>query len=152
MSAHTVSVSLQLRWGDMNTNSHINNVSIARLFEESRVRAMPQLIAVDGASIPLREADGSAVSGLVVVRQVIEFLATAPYTPDDVTATVWLSRVGGSSFDVSAVLHGTDGTPFAQAESTLVGVGPNGSSVALPAEVAAVMRSRAQPPLPLRRS
>ncbi|KQR98485.1 hypothetical protein ASG12_08570 [Williamsia sp. Leaf354] len=148
MSDHVVTVSLQLRWGDMDVNNHINNVAIARLFEESRVRAGMALLIASGA--PPSE-DGALIDGgLVVVRQEIEYLASIPYSGDDITSRVWLSRVGTSSFDFGCVLTDPAGAPFAQAETTLVCVDPAGRPVGLGEGVAAAMRDRVEAPVALR--
>lgn len=147
MSSDVVPVSLQLRWGDMDLNAHVNNVAVARLFEESRVRASHRLLARDESA-----ADGRDLleGGLVVVRQEIEFLAVMPYTQDDVTVSVWLSRVGRSSFDFSARITGADATAYAQAETTLVRVDDSGRPTPLPDDVLAAMTGRVREPLPLR--
>lgn len=147
MSSDVVPVSLQLRWGDMDLNAHVNNVAIARLFEESRIRASHRLLARDASA-----ADGRELleGGLVVVRQEIEFLAVMPYTEDDVTCSVWLSRVGRSSFDFSARITGVDDTAYAQAETTLVRVDVSGRPSPLPDDVLAAMSDRLREPLPLR--
>ncbi len=150
MSDHAVTVSLQLRWGDMDVNSHINNVAIARLLEESRVRAMPRLIT-GGPSAP--QADDAAVTGtgLVVVRQEVEFLAPIPYGEGDVVATVWLSRVGRTSFDFGSLLAGASGQRFVRAETTLVCVDSTGAPAAMPEVLVEAMRERLCEPVALRR-
>jgi acyl-CoA thioester hydrolase len=147
MSSDVVTVSLQLRWGDMDANAHINNVAIARLFEESRVRASHRLLARDAEA-----GDGRDLleGGLVVVRQEVEFLATMPYTEDGITCTVWLSRVGRTSFDFAARLTAVDGTAYAQAETTLVRVDGTGRPSPLPDDVVAAMTCRIRERLPLR--
>ncbi|MEH3156659.1 MAG: acyl-CoA thioesterase [Gordonia paraffinivorans] len=147
MSSDVVTVPLQLRWGDMDVNAHVNNVAIARLFEESRVRASHRLLARDAFG-----SDGRVLleGGLVVVRQEVEFLATMPYSEDGVTCSVWLSRVGRTSFDFAARLAGLDGTAYAQAETTLVRVDGSGRPEALPDDVVAAMAGRLREPLPLR--
>ena len=61
---------LQLRWGDMDPNNHVNNVQFARLFEETRVRSFAEWW-------PTRPADLS----MLVARQDIEFSASLEYTP-----------------------------------------------------------------------
>jgi acyl-CoA thioester hydrolase len=147
MSSDVVTVSLQLRWGDMDGNNHVNNVMITRLFEESRVRASHRLLAQEPSG-----SDGRDLleGGLVVVRQEVEYLATMPYSEEDVTCAVWLSRVGRTSFDFSARLVGVDGTAYAQAETTLVRVDTSGRPTPLPDGVVAAMTGRIREPLPLR--
>ncbi|MGZ8179490.1 acyl-CoA thioesterase [Williamsia sp. SKLECPSW1] len=147
MPSDVATVSLQLRWGDMDGNNHVNNVMITRLFEESRVRASRTLLASDPGG---RDGRDLLEGGLVVVRQEVEYLATMPYTEDDVTCSVWLSRVGRSSFDFSARLTGVDGTAYAQAETTLVRVDDSGRPAPLPAAVVSAMTGRVREPLALR--
>jgi acyl-CoA thioester hydrolase len=73
-----------------------------------------------------------------------------PYTEDGITCTVWLSRVGRTSFDFAARLAAVDGTAYAQAETTLVRVDGTGRPSPLPDDVVAAMTGRIREPLPLR--
>ena len=79
---------LQTRYGDMDANVHLNNVAIARLFEETRVRTLSRLRGDRTAGDP---------SSMMIVHVSIDYLAEGRY-PDDVEAAIAVSAVGRSSF------------------------------------------------------
>lgn len=109
-------VSLQLRWGDMDVNKHVNNVQFARLLEESRVRTFAEWF--EGVSVVLP---------ILVARQIIEFRAVLEYSFDPVTITTGVSRIGRTSYTMSAVLTDPSGLVCAVAETTLVAIDPSTS-------------------------
>jgi acyl-CoA thioester hydrolase len=135
-------VELQLRWGDMDTNRHVNNVQIARLFEEARVRTI-------GTWFADRELKTGAFH---LARQEIEFVAPLFYTEKPVTASVWISRVGNSSFDFGSELRDGDGTLVSLCETTGVMVDlQHGGTRPVADEVRALLESRMADPVPFRR-
>ena len=103
-------IDLPLRWGDMDSLGHVNNVQFARLFEEARVRAMNHWFG--GAARP----DGFA---MLVARQEIEFVAPLHYSTDPAHCEVWCSRIGGKSTDFGCRLTSPDGHLVALCETTL---------------------------------
>ncbi len=109
-------VSLQLRWGDMDVNKHVNNVQFARLFEESRVRTFAEWF--EGKSVVLP---------ILVARQVIEFRAVLEYSFEPVAITTGVSRIGRTSYTLTAVLADPSGLVCAVAETTLVAIDPSTS-------------------------
>ncbi|MFW0796876.1 thioesterase family protein [Gordonia sp. CPCC 205515] len=108
-------VSLQLRYGDMDTNHHINNVQIARLFEETRVRSFATWFETPG-----RPAGFSFVVG----RQDIVFRAVLHYSVEPITGRACIGRIGNSSFTMVLTLIDAAGTTCALAETTMVSVDP----------------------------
>ena len=115
-SSGATAVSLHLRWGDMDVNKHVNNVQFARLFEESRVRTFAEWF--EGKSVVLP---------ILVARQVIEFRAVLEYSFDPVIITTGVSRLGRTSYTLSAVLTDPSGLVCAVAETTLVAIDPSTS-------------------------
>ncbi len=111
MADQHLEMALQLRWGDMDINNHINNVQFARLFEESRVRSF-------ATWLPDRPADYS----MVVARQDIVFTATLDYGLDPVTVRTCVGRVGTASFTMVLTLIDPTGQTCAVAETTMVSV------------------------------
>ena len=107
-------IPLQLRWGDMDPNNHVNNVQFARLFEETRVRSFADWW-------PTRPADLS----MLVARQDIEFSASLEYTPAPICARSCVSRVGTSSFVMALRLFDDHEVLCASAETTMVVVDPD---------------------------
>jgi acyl-CoA thioester hydrolase len=134
-------VSLQLRWGDMDVNNHVNNVQFARLFEEARVRAVSGWIR-----------DGYGAVAIHVARQEIEFVRPLLYTPEPVTAHVWVSRLGGASFDFGSSLADADGKVVALCETTAVAVhSETGKVLQISDEMRVFLKSKSGDPVPLRR-
>ncbi|WP_164156809.1 acyl-CoA thioesterase [Sandarakinorhabdus rubra] len=89
-TAYPASLTLETRFADMDVNGHLNNVAIARLFEETRVRFNR------GHAAPA----GQRRSSFVVARVAIDYLAEGNY-PAPVTVTYAIARIGSSSFTVA---------------------------------------------------
>ncbi|MGC4932153.1 acyl-CoA thioesterase [Gordonia sp. DT30] len=106
-------IELQLRWGDMDLNAHVNNVQVSRLFEEGRVRAFGQWFTGGIDRLPV-----------VVVRQDVEFRAPLYYSLEPVVVRQAITRVGTSSYTIGATITAADGTLCALARTTLVAVDP----------------------------
>lgn len=98
------------RFSDMDSNRHINNVAIATMLEDARVRF--------GGETGLHEARDSGLRPMVVSVG-IEYLAQG-YFPDPVEALVATEDVGRSSWRVVQVLL-QDDRPIAFARSIIVG-------------------------------
>ena len=88
LADYPVTQSLSLRYGDMDIQRHINNVSIARYFEESR-RGLHRAVRADAHD---------AFSSLVLAHVDIDFLLEVEY-PGDVTLASGIGRIGDSSFE-----------------------------------------------------
>ncbi|MFT3662246.1 MAG: thioesterase family protein [Gordonia sp. (in: high G+C Gram-positive bacteria)] len=102
-------VPVALRWGDMDSLGHVNNVQFARLFEEARVRSMNDWF----------DGDRGEGIGMVVAHQEIEFAAPLYYSPEPAQCEIRVSRIGGKSFDFAYRLTAADGTVGAIAETTI---------------------------------
>lgn len=104
-----------LRWGDMDAYGHVNNVQYHRLLEEARVRAFRDWFNSTGPDSMLR-------SGVLLARQEIEYLDQLVYRQEPVHVDMWITHIGGASWDMAYEMHDTpDGGPvYARAESTLV--------------------------------
>lgn len=98
----TQSISLLLRWSDVDTYRHVNNVEIHRLCDEARVRAMSAWL---GGSRPLDRFP------VVVAAMSIDYLTPLAYGPDPVAVQVDVERVTDIGADVSYELtdHPTNG-------------------------------------------
>ena len=132
-AAGPVLVDLALRWGDMDALGHINNVQIARLFEEARVRAFHTWF------------DDERPAGIVmlIARQEIEFTSVLHYSSEPARCEIWVSRVGGRSYDIACRLLGADGAVAALCETTAVLVdAPSGAARAIPAAMRAALERR----------
>jgi acyl-CoA thioester hydrolase len=87
-AAYRLRETIQTRYGDMDANAHLNNVAIARLFEEARARMLSRL-----SSSP----EGEDPASMMIVHVSIDYLAEGQY-PDDVEAALAVTQIGRSSF------------------------------------------------------
>ncbi|EGD53538.1 acyl-CoA thioesterase [Gordonia neofelifaecis] len=107
MSDSPFVVEIQLRWGDMDPLSHINNVQFARLLEEARVRTMHAWFPKDERQL-----------GFLIARQEIEFVTPLLYHHDPAQIEIWVSRIGEKSFDYGYRMRSPHGELTALAETT----------------------------------
>ncbi len=106
---YPVRLTLQTRFGDMDANAHLNNVAIARLVEEARVRFHYQVKVRVASTDP---------SGIMIVHAAIDYLGEGAY-PGDVEAGVAIADIGGSSYRLAVGLF-QNGKAFALADSVMV--------------------------------
>ena len=97
------------RFGDMDAQRHLNNVSIARLYEDARFRFSD--------ACGLRAALGPG-SGLMVAEVCIQYLGEGRY-PDPLQIGCGVARVGTSAFTLAQCLIQA-GRCIGAAEVTLV--------------------------------
>lgn len=106
------SADVVLRWGDMDAYGHVNNVQYHRLLEEGRIRAFGEWFHASGGDSMLR-------SGVLLSRQEIEFLEQLTYRPEPIRIDMWVSKIGGASWDMAYEIRDDDAL-YARAESTMV--------------------------------
>lgn len=108
-AAYPFHATLQSRYGDMDSNAHLNNVAIARLFEESRLRfhmaVRRQVLNVDPR-------------GVMIAHIAIDYVAEGHY-PADVLGGVGVARVGTRSYALAMALFQQD-RAMALAECVMV--------------------------------
>lgn len=135
-------VELALRWGDMDSLGHINNVQFARLFEEARVRAMNDWFGG-------KQSQGY---GMVVAHQEIEYAAPVYYSDKPVRCEIWIARIGGKSFDFGCRLSTSEGVVGALSETTLTRIElATNRTAELPEELRAILTEHLREPVPFRR-
>ncbi len=120
------SCQLEPRFGDLDINQHINNVAMAGLVEEARVRfhrASGMAQALDGVTVMVASLD-------------IAFVGQT-YYPEVLVAHVAPLRQGRTSYALG-ILVLQNSQPVAMAETVLVCIGEDGP-VALPQGWAAAM-------------
>ena len=107
-----LTIPIQVRWGDLDAQAHVNNVTMLKLLEEARVRA-------------LWDGDEWTGEGIVtlIARQEVEYLRPMPYTSDPARVEMWVSRLGGSSIELAYEIlppegHGDE--PYAKATGVIV--------------------------------
>lgn len=124
-------IPIPLRWGDLDAFNHVNNTSMLKLLEESRVRAFWLPDAGETAP-PTAVLESSLHSGVLtlIARQEIEYLAPVPYQRHPLDVQMWFGKLGGSSIEVcyevcspreTAGEHGSQ-TVYARATTVVVKV------------------------------
>lgn len=115
-------IPIQLRFGDLDAYGHVNNVAVAGIFEEARTRVMWSADAHDEMNFSEHFSLRDPKMYLLIASQSIDYHAMMPYTPDPVMVTLWVGRIGGSSFEFHCQIHSSrdDATLFAQAIITVV--------------------------------
>ena len=105
------------RFGDMDALRHLNNVALAQVYEEGRVR-LHRSIAVDVA----REKGARTV----VVQVTLRYLAEGFY-PAPLQVAGGISRIGGSSYEIAQALF-QDGRCIGLCDTVIVYTRDRGSA------------------------
>jgi acyl-CoA thioester hydrolase len=130
--------SITVRWGDMDSYGHVNNVFFVRYLEDTRFALFtPPLGENAPTDVPGELSvfdlfpDGS--NGLMAGHR-IEYQTALSYEDGPITSRLWITRVGTTSFDIGYQLGSADrATVYAIASSTLVLVNTeSGRPVELP--------------------
>ncbi len=116
-SAHQpFGVEVRMRWGDMDAFGHVNNVAFHRYLEEARILAFDEWFGGwtgEGKDRPV----------VLLARQEVEYLAQLHYSPQPLFIEMWVSDVGGASWDLGYEVRSgpePEATVHLRAESTLV--------------------------------
>ena len=120
-----------IRWGDMDSMGHVNNVMYFRYFEQVRLEWYEQ-----AGFDPLP----SKTSGIVIVDNHAEYLKPLTY-PMHVNVKMFAHSPGRSSF-ISSYLLTVDDVLFTRASAKVVWIDPvAGKSVPLPERVRRLLTS-----------
>lgn len=137
-----------LRWSDMDAYGHVNNVQYLRLLEESRITAFAEWFGGAGSESMLE-------GGVIVARQEIEYLRPLVYRAAPVRIDLWVSSIGGSSFEIGYEVRDPDDVGehlYARAETTLAAFDLETERPRrLPDAERAALRERLAEPVALRR-
>ena len=125
-AAYPWSLEMPTRFADMDVNFHLNNVAIARFFEETRIRFSRELITADAAVERPR---------YLVAHVAIDYLGEGRY-PQPVLMTLGVGVMGRSSFRNQMAMF-QDGACLALSDTVLVHRGDAG-----PAPLPDALRSR----------
>jgi acyl-CoA thioester hydrolase len=116
---------IAVRWGDMDSYGHVNNVFFIRYLEDTRFALFtPPLGDAAAPDVPgeLSVFDLFPVgsNGLMAGHR-IEYRAPLSYSEGPITSRLWITRIGTTSFDIGYELGTSDrATIFAVAATTLV--------------------------------
>lgn len=139
---------MTVRWSDMDAFGHVNNVQVLRLLEEVRVHAFEDLRDHGGPSL--------LESGVVVARHEVEYLAPLVWRLAPVPTDIWITAVGGASFEVGYEIYDDDEdgarTVYVRAATTCVAYDlGTGSARRLSDTERDVLESWTDEPVPFRR-
>ena len=104
---------LDTMFGDLDVQGHVNNVAIARLFEEAR----------SSLHRAIRDVVPDALSGMVLARVEIDYVRELSY-PGVVDIAIGVSRIGTKSYQQTAALF-RDAECAALSVTTSVRVSPD---------------------------
>jgi acyl-CoA thioester hydrolase len=79
-----------LRWADMDSLGHVNNVTYVDYLQEARVDMFALHAPATGGE--------ELAEGVVVVRHEVEFVAPLVFRPEPVRIETWISRIRVASF------------------------------------------------------
>ena len=103
-----------LRWADMDSLGHVNNVTYADYLQEARV---------DMFAVHAPAAGGEELAeGVVVVRHDVEFVAPLVFRPQPVRIESWITQVRAASFTMAYEIldEQPDGSRLVYARATSV--------------------------------
>ncbi|MEA5455292.1 thioesterase family protein [Sinomonas sp. JGH33] len=153
----TFQLPLQMRFGDVDSYGHVNNVRFLQFLEDARVHWLREPLpagAISGADPAANMIDFVADDHFTLVgRHEIEYLAPLMYRPTPIGVNLWVTRIGGSSFDLGYSVAERDGSAvYAYAATSMVLVSRStGRPVRLPAELREAFADYSGPAVPFRR-
>ena len=107
----------QIRFGDIDSYNHVNNVVFLQYLEDARVQLTYTELPGGGT---FQDLVGTELFTLVA-RNEIEYLAPISFRPTPVYVNIWVTRVGGSSYDVGYTVTEADtSVVYAQAATSMV--------------------------------
>ncbi len=109
-----------LRWSDMDSYGHVNNVRFLTLLEEARVALF--FVAAAGSGVSTLEGS------VVVARHEIDYLAPLTFHPDPIPIDTWVERIGAASTTIAYDVRSEDGAVvYARAKTVVVAFDPDGA-------------------------
>ncbi|MGO4385076.1 acyl-CoA thioesterase [Specibacter sp. RAF43] len=123
--ASAIQIPLQVRFGDIDAYNHVNNVAYLQYLEDARIRLIHTPLDKDtggdvSAGTSFNDLIGDDLFTLVG-RNEIEYLAPITFRPAPVFVNIWITNVGGSSFDFGFTITEKDqSVVYAQAASSMV--------------------------------
>ncbi|MGI8613558.1 MAG: acyl-CoA thioesterase [Nocardioidaceae bacterium] len=109
-AAHTYSC--RVRWSDIDSYGHVNNVKYVEYYQEARIALLGEL----GHGSPDQDVSDSHV----VARIDVSYARPVEFRPEPVEVRTWVGRVGRSSYELVAAVC-DDATVYSTSRAVLVG-------------------------------
>lgn len=106
----------RVRWSDVDSYGHVNNVKYFEYYQEARIAFLSGL--ADG--LP-----GSGARGVVVARIDVDYRRPILFRTEPFEIQTWVSRVGTSSYDLEAQIRDGDEV-LSRAHAVVVAFDPKG--------------------------
>ena len=149
---------ITVRWGDMDSYGHVNNVFFIRYLEDTRFALFTPPLGENApsdvpAELSVFDLFPEGSNGLMAGHR-IEYQAPLGYADGPITSRLWITRIGSTSFDIGYELGSADrGTVYAIASTTLVIVNTESNRpVALPQRLRDTLTRWLGEPVPFRGS
>jgi acyl-CoA thioester hydrolase len=145
-----------VRWGDMDSYGHVNNVFFIRYLEDTRFALFTPPLgerAPEGVDPAASVFDlfPAGTNGLMAGHR-IEYLASLSWRIEPIVSRLWITRIGTSSFSIGYQLGEPDrSTVYAIASTTLVLVETDsGRPAAIPDALRTTLAQWMGAPVPFR--
>lgn len=96
--ASAIQISLQVRFGDIDAYNHVNNVVYLQYLEDARIQLIHTPLSGQAGAGTFNDLIEDHLFTLVG-RNEIEYLAPIPFRTAPVMVNIWVTHVGGSSYD-----------------------------------------------------
>lgn len=145
-----IQIAQQIRFGDIDSYHHVNNVVFLQYLEDARVQLTHAPMPGGGTFQDLVGPDLFTLVG----RNEIEYLAPITFRTEPVYVNIWITHIGGSSFDFGYTVTEADtATVYAQAATSMVLVSrTTGRPVRLTEAQRGALEAWRGDPVPFRRS
>lgn len=119
--SNRLTVSVPVRWSDIDAYSHVNNAELLRILEEARITAFWASSDPAAPQTAILDATPGAATATLIARLEIEYLRPIPYQREPLAISMWISHLGGASLDLCYEVHNAAGTEkYAHALTTVV--------------------------------
>ncbi|MDP5225640.1 MULTISPECIES: thioesterase family protein [Arthrobacter] len=120
-----LSFPVQIRFGDIDSYGHVNNVVYLSYLEDARVQLIHRALGQDAGAGAVEEDTFHDLVGVenftLVARHEIEYVRPLLFTTDPVNVNIWVTGIGGSSFEFGYEVASADGSEvYALAASSMV--------------------------------
>ena len=120
---------IEQRFDDLDLLGHVNNVAYLVYLQEVRLKLLADLIGFRLTSVKH-----------VVVRNEIDYVRALGYRPEPLPVDAWISRVGGSSYDIGYEILDGEGAVAARGRSVMVFLDDAGTAtVPIPTDIREVL-------------